>query len=307
MNTRIWQLIALIATLTMLVSLMPGAPAVLGQEPTPTGETKILPFDWPIVPLTEEEISAVRQCDLENLPKQRYPYSVSSEDLLQTYQPRTDCDWAIVALAYADRLGEDEPLSEPAQQAFARAIAHNIGYALATPMFYHYFGGLSVVKAPAFTQQDITDVKIEYSWVGLGAWVDYSVEIHQADTMPVVTSTLSDTFAIDKTTVQALAPALTDLLPVSSKFRLQPCTDNYPGWSVNLTFADKTELEVMTDSNFMFIGGPWFTEIDRQVYVQFSSAFGKAVGKLIESLGLPLGEPGGMACSVDTVFDKAFP
>jgi hypothetical protein len=35
MNTRIWKLMALIATLTMLVSLMSGTPAVLAKDPTP--------------------------------------------------------------------------------------------------------------------------------------------------------------------------------------------------------------------------------------------------------------------------------
>jgi hypothetical protein len=55
------------------------------------------------------------------------------------------------------------------------------------------------------------------------------------------------------------------------------------------------------------MGGPWFTQIDHQTYIQFSPAFGLAVRELINSLGLPLGEPNAMSCMGSTVFEKAFP
>lgn len=102
-------------------------------------------------------------------------------------------------------------------------------------------------------------------------------------------------------------PALTNLLPIRSKFQLQPCYDTYPVWSVILTLADKRNIELTTDSNFIFMGGPWFTQIDHQTYIQFSPAFGLAVRELINSLGLPLGEPNAMSCMGSTVFEKAFP
>ena len=295
-------------TLIPIIAVVLASGCQPGQlQPTPIASKAGLPFDWPTTPLTQEQILAVKQCDVESLLKQRYPDSVASADLLETYQPQTDCDWAILAMAYANRTDSGKPLTEAAQQAFTHALANNIGYALATPLFYKYFGAVEIVKSPVFAQQAITNVTIKYSWWGLGDKVDYSVEIHQADTSPVVTSTYSETHPIDKPAIQALAPALTDLLPIRSKFQLQPCYDNYPVWSVSLTFADKRSIELTTNSNFMYIGGPWFTEVDHQVYLQFSPAFGQTVGKLVESLGLPFGQTAAMSCFGDTVFEKAFP
>jgi len=274
-------------------------------EPTPI-HAETLPLDWPVAPLTPEQIRAVRECDLETIVEQRYPESMAEEDLSTSYPPQTGCEWAALALAHADR-AKGQPTSPAAHQAFTHAVTGNPGYALATPLFYRYLDAMPVVKPPAFAQQEITDVVIDYHWWGLGDPVEYSLEIRHANTEPVVTSAYTDSLAIDKPAVQALANALTDLLPVSTRFSLQPCMDNYPVWSVHLVFADKTEIEATTGSNVIFIGGPWFTEIDGQVYMQVSSAFAQAVGELIESLGLPLGEPAGMFCSMDTVFDKGFP
>jgi hypothetical protein len=113
---------------------------------------------------------------------------------------------------------------------------------------------------------------------------------------------------VDTQTLQALGPALTDLLPVASKFTLAPCYDNYPDWVVTLTFADGATLTLQTDnSNFLFFGGPWFTDVDEQSYVQFSAAFAEALSEVVSAVGLPLGEPGAMSCFGDSVFDKAFP
>jgi len=282
-------------------------PTPAPTSPPPTSVRKALPLDWPVTPLTPEQVLAVMQCDLTNLPQQRYPESVTDQDLLGTYQPQTDCDWAILAVAYAERNGEDQPLSEAAQHAFAQAVGGNPGFALEIPLVYYYFGAVTMVPPPAFAQQEITDAKIDYSWQGLGDDVAYTLQIDQADTQPVVTSAYSAALTIDKATVQALAPALSDLLPVGSKFQLQPCYDNYPTWSVTLTFADGTVAKLTTDSNFLYIGGPWFTEIDGQAYMQVSPAFAQAIGQLIESLGLPLGQPAGMACMPRPVLDAAFP
>jgi ligand-binding sensor domain-containing protein len=287
---------------TSAATVLPaGTPA-----PTTTIQ-KAQPSPWPIPPLAPEEVLAVMRCDLENLPAQRYPESMAAPDLLTAYVPQTDCDWAILAVAYADRRGENEPLSEAAQRAYTQAVARNPGFALADPLFYRYFGAVPMVQPPAFAEQEITDVKIAYRWQGLGDKVAYTVEIHQANTAPVVTSAYSDTLTTDKRTVQALARALSDLMPVDAEFQLQPCYDNYPAWSVTVTFADGTVTQLTTDSNFLHIGGPWFTEINGQVYLQVSTVFAEAVGKLIESLSLPLGEPEAMSCFYRPVLDEAFP
>jgi hypothetical protein len=265
-----------LSAVTLIVALSLSCQLVSGR-PTATSVKRALPLEWPVSPLTQEQIAEVKNCDLDNLPKQRYPTSVPSNDLPKTYPPKTSCDWAVLALAYADQAGEGAPLSEPAKDAFSQAVLTNPGYALATPLFYRYFGNVSLVKAPPLAQKKITDVKIEYSWGGLGKSVDYSAEIHRANTIPAATSTISPSLIADKALVQALASGLTDLLPVNSTFQMQPCTDNYPSWILDLTFADKTTLTVSTNSNFMYMGGPWFTEIDHQTYMQASPVFGIAV------------------------------
>lgn len=159
--------------------------------PTAIAASKEMPFDWPISPLTREQIQSVEQCDIENLSKQRYPSSITSADLLATEPPQTDCDWAILAMSYANRTEDRDRLPTSARQIFTHAVKNNAGYALATLLFYGYFGTVEIVKSPFSAQQEITDVKIKYSWDGLGDKVDYSVEIHQANTSPLVTSTRS--------------------------------------------------------------------------------------------------------------------
>jgi hypothetical protein len=144
--------------------------------------------------------------------------------------------------------------------------------------------------------------------MGLGV-SQINVAIEQANTRPKMTFTKVPRFSKtvpagtvtsltdqDKQRIQTLASALTDLLPIKNKFELTPCSDNYPNWAVKLTFADKTILRLATDSNFLSTGGPWFTEIKDQNYIQFSPAFAKVLGELCTSLGLPTGQPVAMAC-----------
>jgi hypothetical protein len=217
-----------------------------------------------------------------------------------------------LALAYAKRTGENDKLPEDGINAFSQAIKNNYGFALATPLFYRYFGTTSIVKQPPFTQQDITDVKIQYTWNGLGKKINYLAEISQANTSPLVKIT-PDSMAttgkiiVDKKLIQALSPTLDNLLPIKSKFSVNPCTDNYPEWSVQITFQDGKNLDLTSDSNFIPIGGPWETEIEQQNYILFSTTFITALDKIITSMKLPYGQPTAWTCFGDEVFDKAFP
>ncbi len=271
-----------------------------------------LPLEWAVTPLTKQQVSAVKECDLENLVKERYPDTIKTDELSSAYTPDSDCDWAILALAYAERADNNETPSESAKAAYSQAVSNNFGFALATPIFHRYFGSVSLVEAPPFATQEITDVQIKYEWSGLGDSVNYSAEIHQANSTPTIAVTPNDLSAsintdIDKKLIQALAPALTDLLPVESSFTLTPCFDNYPNWVVHLTFKDHTTVELTTASNFLYFGGPWLTEIDAQNYVQVSIAFAKALSELVVNLELPIGQTAGMTCFGDAVFEKAFP
>ena len=283
------------------------------------------PADWPMIPLTGSEIEEVSKCHVEELAAERYPNdnskSVSIDELPDAYSPKSACDWAVLAMAYAERISEYDPLPEPAKEAFLEAISRNYGFAVTTPLVYIYFGEVSLVEAPPFVKQEITAVKIDYTWVGLaGAGYpdsfSYSVRIKQAHIKPIVSASVKPKSSapnlnlegLDPDKVQALGPALTDLLPIESQFEFVVCTDNYPDWSITLTFKDGTQLDLTTNgSNFLLVGGPWQTKIDNQNYFQFSSGFAKTIIDLFEALGLPFGSPAGMYCGGDTLFEKAFP
>ena len=295
---------------------------ILAEEEVITESTKedeiriSFPAKWPIAPLTAAQIEEVSKCHLEELAAERYPNNKLNAELPDAYSPVSACDWAVLATAYAKRVSDNDTLPEPAKEAFLEAISRNYGFAVTVPLFYLYFGEFSLVELPPFARQEVTMVKMDYTWVGEGDPVNYSVRIEQADTKPVVSATIMpESFAanldlegLDKGKVQALGLALTDLLPIESQFEYIVCTDNYPDWSISLTFKDGTQLNLTNSgSNFIFIGGPWQTKIDGQNYFQFSFEFAQAIFDLCKALGLPFGEPAGMFCGGDTLFDKAFP
>jgi hypothetical protein len=299
--------------LRFLISLITVAVMINFQVLQAQPQAMLLPMSWHPSALTQRQIREVKECDLKNIVKKRYSEAAKSDDLLSIFTPKSACDWAVLALAYAERTDQDQ-LPEAAKIAFSRAVSGNLGFALAMPLFYRYFGSIALVKAPPQMQQEITAVEIEYRWSGQGEWMglgvaEVKIEIDQANTRPNMTLTEVPRFSQsvpmgkvtsladqDKQRIQTLASALTDLLPIKNKFQLTPCSDNYPNWAVKLTFADKTILRLTTDSNFLSIGGPWFTEIEDQNYIQFSPAFAKALGELCTSLGLPTGQPVAMAC-----------
>ena len=77
-----------------------------------------------------------------------------------------------------------------------------------------------------------------YKWEGMGDQVEYTFEIKQADTDPLVIlqsykpATLKETVNthVSKETVQALGKSLINLVPIDSQFSLTTCYDNYPDW-----------------------------------------------------------------------------
>jgi len=88
------------------------------------------------------------------------------------------------------------------------------------------------------------------------------------------------------------------------------CYDNYPDWSVVLTYADGTEIELVTNgSNVFNAGGPWQVTIDAQNYMQYSTIFMIALAEVVEVMDLPWGQPAGMYCSglEDSLLNLAFP
>jgi hypothetical protein len=241
------------------------------------------------------------------------------DELAAAYTPDSACDWAVLALAHQQRAGDNQPPSEAGKQAYLRAVSDNPAYGLALPMLIAYFGQVDLV-APPLPDQAITDVEIRYSWAGLGSPVNYAVQVAHADTAPVVSGNVDvqpeffdlatpqtstpippTPFALQKTVdsqlVQGLHGGLQDLLPIGKSFSDTPCWDDYPDWTVTLTFSDGTRIEMVTNqSNVLSAGGPWQTKINGQRYLQVSAAFLKALFNLTDALKLPYGEPAAMGC-----------
>ncbi len=295
---------------------LPTSTATIAPSSTPTLTPTATPaplgsVPFPVQPLSPQQVSDVAGCAIKGLAEERYPKGrVKVDGLEQAFSPRTNCEWAVLAYAYSVREEGDEP-SAAGMRAYERSLVGNYGYALATDNFYRYFNSVPLVDVPGMAAQEITRVRIVYKWWGMGepSSVQFALTIAQANTTPLIltdSSLIKRNLKVDKPVIQALRTGLTDLLPVDSKFQLLTCTDNSPSWQVQLTFADGSTLDMETDSNMIYIGGPWQTEIDGQTYFQASPAFAIKMGELAKALELPLGEPFAMACFADPVFEAAF-
>jgi len=276
--------------------------------------SNIFPLEWGLELLTDEQINQVKDCDIENLASERYPDYV--DELIYRFEPNTSCDWAVLAFAYADRVDEDKDLPDIAINAFAQAISENFGFVFSMPFFYRFFDAFPIVKSPPFSNQEIARVKIEYSWVGMGEPVEYTVDIRQANTNPIIKVTdyepatiIQDLkYTIDKEIVQSLGNSLSNLLPINNQFSLIPCDDNNPDWTVTITLKDGSLLTLKTnESNMIYMGGPWQTNIAGQDYVQYSGIFAEALDNLIQEIGLSYGQPMAMYCGLVNVFGQAYP
>jgi hypothetical protein len=304
---------AVVLTLMILIALT----ITWGQSSTrldaaSRGEVS-LPLSWPLPVPSTTQVQRARDCNIQDLVAERYPFSIRMEDFSSTFTPQTACDWAALSVAYASRTGEDEPPPPEGRAAFARAISLNSAYAFASPVLFAYFGVPTFVEAPPVTQQPITQVALNYAWSGLGDEVAYDVTISAADTEPVASGTVNGEPyqghpPLD--IVRGFGVALTDLVPIEKPLSLIVCHDNYPDWHVSLTYADGTQLELVTNgSNVFNAGGPWQVTVDGQHYMQYSPIFMIALAEVVEVMGLPWGQPAGMYCSglEDSLLNLAFP
>lgn len=265
--------------------------------------------EFPLPMLRQEQIQEVADCKIEELASTRYPEDVDSADLAKSFTPESNCDWAILAYSYAVRNDNESP-SLLGLDAFEKATVGNYGFALSS-LFAYYFGSVPLVTIPDFADQEIEKVEINYTWTGLGepSKIEHSVMIDHANANPIISSrtdSISSNITVDKAVIQDLKNGLNDLLPIDSEIQLIYCFDNYPEWLVTLTFDDGTKIDMKSNSNFLFIGGPWQTEIDEQIYLQYSPAFAIKMGNLVKSIKLPLGEPAAMSCFGGVVFENAF-
>jgi hypothetical protein len=57
--------------------------------------------------LNREQILEVANCQIQALASERYPDSIDTSHLLESFSPASDCDWAILAYDYAIRTEAD--------------------------------------------------------------------------------------------------------------------------------------------------------------------------------------------------------
>jgi hypothetical protein len=299
---------------------LPTATATSTIEPTPTPTTEPtavvedllarFPAAWPVAPFSAEEVAEASACaeTLYEEAQERYPSTVSAQELPYVVPIETACDWATLAVAYA--LRED---NEAGQEAYLTAVYLNPAYSLANALLAGYFASYPLVEAPPLTEQALTSATIMYSYSGIGYTGGYTLNItsddagahvtgsgHEEDTLSSEETVVRD-YSVDQTleneVINTLGEALTDLIPVENEMELLSCFDNYPDWEVTLTYADGTRISSRTNgSNVLGGGGPWQVIIEDQRYVQMSPALIEAVAHIHETLELPWGGTAAMNC-----------
>lgn len=291
------------------------------QEATPEAVNVPALDTLPEAP-TPEQIEEARMCAIEGLAQELYG-ELTLDELAEADAPETPCEWAALAFAYSEVLGEGVDLTDEAKAAFANAVQGNPALAFTPSLLFVYVGEVDLVESP-FAGMTITEMEIDYHYSGIGNTIAYTVRITEADSdEPVVEIELESEYGYDETPevrdeqltttidpelVAAFGEGLTDLLPTADSFDSVPCWDNYPDWTVTLTFEDGTEQVIRTyESNFFFVGGPFQTEIDGQHYVQYSFDFIDPLIALTEALELPLGTTAAMGCGGLEPFEDAYP
>ena len=308
------------------VSALTSIPPVLSlPDPTVTpssillAHARDLPLAWPISMPLEEQINEVKECNINSLAELRYPEEMNYWEIEYAHSIESACDWAILAVAYKSHFNDDESTPEEGRRAFLETLIRNPAFAMHSSLFYPYFNSMEFVDVLPQAEQPIKSATIDYKWSGIGdpSEVSYQIEInnsHLADQIWIRVQSQPDNLkdnvaqSIKPEIIQEIGKALSDFLPVEYPFKMDICTDNIPDWSINLTFLDGSELTLKTHSSNLFtVGGPWFTEVNGQNYVQYSSALVDAVSNLFDELELPLGQPFGMYCSQIDTLELAFP
>jgi hypothetical protein len=330
---------AMLILLTAAIGLL-GIPSsrVLSTTPTPqpsltaTPDADVAPLKFPVPAPTKKQIDEARKCDLRAMADKLYP-SVSVNDPLAKFKANTACEWAALAVAYVRTRDNSDPMPVHGEEALLKALEMNPALAFSIDVIYGYYNGFSLVELPSIAKQPVTKAEITLNWGGgLEVYIDeikYTIRITNANTdKPVVSGTLKtnrnkaylhdDTpkvandgaikGTLSKELIQALGSSLTDLMPVTNYVSWVPCTDNYPDWTMHLTFADGKVLDLVTKgSNLYFTGAPWQTTINKQKYVQFSAATLRAVSDIADALNLPSGSTQGMYCGgLDNPFKDAY-
>ena len=238
---------------------------------------------WPVAPFTPAQIAEVKRCDAKDAGA------------------GAACEQAVHAAACVASV--DRSASPPAScvAAYRAALSGNPAFAFSSALLRGWFGRVPIVAPPPSATRALTSVALDYVWDGLGKPVKWSLVAADLRGRPALTTTgaTAKPWSPDVAArVAALGASLGDFLPIPKPLAAVDCTDNYPKWTAKLAFDDGTTIELTTNgSNLLGLGGPWQTTIGGVTYLQLAPGFAAAVGKLVEALGLPIGEPMGETCS----------
>lgn len=299
----------------------------LPPSATPTSAIPLYTvLPWPITAPTDEQLDEVRSCDIEKIVKIRYPEALDYWQIGKAYTPQSACDWATMAVAYQNHREDKKSISEDGKRAFYQAFKLNPAFALETQIYFNYFDSLNLVSAPRIVQQPIQNLVIDYnSGVLEGPFsAGYHVKIEQANVPEKMKILVQNKLKgserrvessvekkIDANLVQAVSPALVNLIPIRSPFSLYDCRDTGPDWTAQVTFLDGTVLQLSTNgSNLRIAGGPWHVQIGAKYYTQFSTDLIYAFSDLFYALGIPLGQSMMQFCTHTDrtdIFNLAYP
>jgi len=278
------------------------------------------PMNFPLPPITTEQMEEVRACNLEIITQERYPEALSITKLEHQYIPQTACDWAALSAVYLDRLKNYDPIPEQGKRAFIQAILLNPAFLFSKNLFYGYYDSFNLVDPIPISEKEINAVHIDYQWSGIGgpSDVSYQIDINKSDSDSQslnvsaispsgrITTPLETT--IDREFIENLLPSLTNFVPIEQQFSLNYCYDNSPDWQVTISFTDGSHIDLQTNGSSMpDIGGPWQTMIDGQNYLQYSFALPRFMIALFEHLGLHLPEWLAWSCFGIPILDLAYP
>lgn len=264
------------------------------------------PVEWPMPPLTDEQIAQAEACHVEDLAAARYKDYKDAQvdaDLTGLFAPLNACDWATLAFAYADRVRwAGGTIPDVGYRAYLKAINDNPAYMLISVLFYGYMRRGKLVKAPPFTDTPLKSAMFSYSGHGWYAETELFIIRNQGG-VPLVSSTTFDSYSypqhpapghidrhgtLDPDLVRGLGQSLTDLIPIGTEFGGYECSDYYPVTSLLMVYQDGTTIYATTHGNAgLGGGGPWELTLDGQPYIQASDALPAAVDQINAALKIP--------------------
>ena len=283
---------------------------------TPTHDIGFdLPTQWPFPTLTRDQLQAANKCP--SMAEQSSGNSTLTpfNDLSLTDNPSDTCSLTHHAYQLLVASGYSENLPVEGIEDFRRIVEVNPAFMFHNDLFYGYFGAIEISELPPVAKQPIASVDIHYTWGGLGSDpIEYFITITDVQSQPQIEITNIEGQApsnpiiqVETSDVQTLALSLTDFVPIPQYSTLVTCTDNYPDWDVEIVFTDGSTISLVTEgSNILWFGGPWQTTIDGSAYMQLSSDFAFALGQLITTMEMPLGQPAAMFCFQEPIIQTVF-